>query len=390
MYTIGPGPLKRYQVIITDGSVSDDPAQHTALTTLDNLHQQLAQAQDTDVQLQGLYLWGKVGRGKTFLMDLFVSCVEPEHCLRLHFHHFMQSVHQQLRDIEGQADPLKIIATKLSKQYKILCFDEFFVTDIGDAMLLGSLMRYLFERKVIFVATSNIAPDRLYWDGLQRSRFLPAIHAIEEHTQTIHLIGEEDHRERTLHSAPIFFLTSDCDASNATQIQMLFEKLALPVTNKSLDSIHVLGREIFCVSRNSNAICFEFSNLCEGPRSSYDYVEIAKQFEHVLVLNVPPLSGYAYERIKARGTEDGSANSCEGAGSTGEREVVLAPMDDAARRFIALVDEFYECRVKLFLTSDVSLKELYTDGSLLFQFERATSRMTEMASEEYQSLPHQP
>lgn len=377
-------PKQKYQLLIENGSVIDDSAQYAALNALDGLHRQLGNTADQTEVIKGLYLWGKVGRGKTFLMDLFTDCIEPERCLRQHFHHFMELTHRQLRDLSGSADPLRLIAKTLAQQYKVLCFDEFFVSDIGDAMLLGNLMKHLFELGVILVATSNTQPDDLYQDGLQRARFLPAIKAIKDHTHRIHLTGEEDHRERPLAQQQIYFVDSVDSTLMTKTTKQLFNELALPPADASSTSITVLGRELFCVSRSQDVVCFEFSQLCEGPRSHLDYIQLAKSFKTLLLINIPALGGRSYEHIKARGTEDGSV----GSGETGERKVVHSMMDDAARRFIALVDEFYACKVKLYLVSEVPFEQLYTHGGLSFEFERARSRLIEMASIDYLCLPH--
>ncbi|OZG75242.1 cell division protein ZapE [Hahella sp. CCB-MM4] len=387
MQVSSDSPLKRYRDLVNSAAVSDDPAQEEALKALDQLYQELHHLshrrsiiRPAGNVIKGLYLWGKVGRGKTFLVDLFVQSLNSEKCLRLHFHHFMAMVHQQLNQYKGEADPLKIIARNLSRQYQVLCFDEFFVSDIGDAMLLGRLMQYLFSFKVVLVATSNTPPENLYQDGLQRARFLPAIDAICAHTRSIHLSGQQDHRERHQALDDIYFVVNDAVQAQATRDQLL-KHHDLPASEGTTTAISILGREIPYISRTRHHICFEFTQLCEGPRSHLDYMEIANQFETVVLLNVPPLSGPAYERIKARGTEDGSV----GSGETGEREVMLSRRDDAARRFIALIDELYDQRVRLFLTSEVPLHELYTQGSLQFEFERARSRLMEMGSSLYVS-----
>ncbi len=398
MNTHKTSPLQQYKQLLKESLVSHDSAQNNAITLLEELYSQLTHASAKNEPIKGLYLWGKVGRGKTFLMDLFSTSLQPRYCLRQHFHHFMASIHTQLIEATGLADPLKVIALNLSKQYKVLCFDEFFVSDIGDAMLLGRLMQYLFEFNVVLVATSNIEPENLYFNGLQRSRFLPAIDAIKQHTCKVHLDGIHDHRERQLERKQIYFITAPVSMEQPESIKLLFKSYNLPpveglieVVNKDYregDSVAVtvLGREVRCLSYNEKSICFTFSQLCEGPRSHLDYIQLAKQFETVFLLNIPSLSGSAYEHIKARGTEDGSV----GSGQTGEREVVHSSMDDAVRRFIALIDEFYERKVKLYLSSEIPLASLYIEGSLCFEFERAHSRLTEMASVDYYQLPHSP
>ena len=321
-------PLTKYQALVDSGKLQKDPSQEHAIVLLQQLYLSLQGAHEDashkskQPQSKGIYLWGKVGRGKTFLMDLLDACLPSALCKRQHFHHFMQDVHKRLTEISGKSEPLRHIAKQLSKQYKVLCFDEFFVSDIGDAMLLGNLLQYMFELNMVVVCTSNCAPNELYRNGLQRSRFLPAIAAIEAHLHVLHLNGEQDHRKRAL-----------------SYIQRYFE------------------------------VCFDFSSLCEGPRSHFDYVELAKLYKTILVFNVPPMSGQAYERIKARGTEDNGSNINIASAETGEREVVLAPMDDALRRFIALVDECYDSKTNLVMTAYVPQDEIYTSGSLMFEFD---------------------
>ena len=362
-------PLQRYQNLIANGQVSFDESQQQALMALQKLYEQQLHEQPSNL---GLYLWGKVGRGKTFLMDSFVETLDKEVCLRQHFHHFMRDVHSQLTQLSGSKDPLRQIAKQLKQRHDILCFDEFFVYDIGDAMLLGRLIMFLFEQNMVVVATSNCAPDDLYKDGLQRANFLPAIDAIQQNMKVIELAGIKDHRERQLHALKNYFLINDD----------FKEPSIVPAKNPGV--IEILGREINYLAihdseRKNKFIVFDFEDLCLGPRSHFDYIEIAKQFNTVYLVNVPALGGVMYEQIKARGTEDGSV----GSGDTGERQVKLAPMDDGARRFIALIDELYDQQVALFLTCHVPLEELYSQGSLAFQFERARSRLIEMGSEEY-------
>lgn len=378
-------PMQRYQALTAQKEVVFDDAQQQALMALQQLHQQIilpkqSQAQAGSCEL-GLYLWGKVGRGKTFLMDTFVASLPTGVCLRQHFHHFMQDVHHQLTRLSGKRDPLQHIAKQLRQDYQVLCFDEFFVNDIGDAMLLGRLIMFLFEQGMLVVATSNCEPSALYKDGLQRERFLPAIDSIYKNMQVIELAGIHDHRERQFERLNNYFVINE---NNELPIKNMLARYHLNVEpsgqkGKASGVLEVLGREIHYLAMNDRAIVFDFSDLCLGPRSHFDYIELAKQFSVIILMKVPALGGDAYERIKARGTEDGSI----GSGNIGERQVMLAPMDDGARRFIALVDELYDQQVILYLTSYVPFKELYTHGSLAFQFERASSRLIEMGTEGY-------
>lgn len=394
-------PAKQYQAQMASGQISFDESQQQAVELLEQLHQKLL-AQPSLLRLKrtrikGLYLWGKVGRGKTFLMDLFVASLPKAMCKRQHFHHLMQDVHSQLKACAGRPEPLMYLAKQFSKQYQVLCFDEFFVSDIGDAMLLGNLLQYLFELGVVVVSTSNCAPDELYRNGLQRARFLPAISAIKQHNDILHLDGKQDHRHRALTHAQSYFELPDNDEQRAELHRTLLKSAGLNVfaqnsehsANNVENKVAVLGREIHCIAQSNEAetraICFEFSELCQGTRSHFDYVELAKIFDTILLLNVPAMSGQAYETIKARGTEDRGSNINVAAAETGQREVILAPMDDAARRFIALVDECYDSNIELLITAHVPQHELYNNGALTFEFERTKSRLKEMGSVEYRN-----
>lgn len=421
-------PAAQYQQLVASKTIHFDASQQQAVEYLECLYQNLCSqrpnskvgfANHVNEPVKGIYLWGKVGRGKTFLMDLFVDCInhsgQQALCKRQHFHHFMQHVHRQLNELKGKHNPLKHIADNFAKQYKVLCFDEFFVSDIGDAMLLGNLLQFMFALNVIVVSTSNCAPNELYKNGLQRQRFLPAIDAINQQMHILHLQGGQDHRLRQLTYRQNYFVFPPVQQARALQQQAelhqnLLTTYGLPQVSKSqvsksqlkannTDYVIILGRKINVIAQNNIAqknglrnksVCFDFSQLCEGPRSHLDYVELAKQYKTILLFNVPPMSGQSYERIKARGTEDNgsslihnSAKHNVAASITGEREVVLAPMDDAARRFIALVDECYDNKIHLVLTAYVEQHQLYNSGSLTFEFERTKSRLVEMASKEY-------
>lgn len=411
---LNKSPLNQYQGLVSSNQISFDASQQQAVELLQQLYLNLqstkANNKNQSAAIKGIYLWGKVGRGKTFLMDLFVNCLPNTYCKRQHFHHFMQDVHRLLKEFSGKQEPLKHIAKKFSQQYRVLCFDEFFVSDIGDAMLLGNLLQFMFELNIVVVSTSNCAVNELYRNGLQRERFLPAIAAIEQHTQQLHLDGEHDHRHRALTHAQNYFELPHCEEQQNALHQRLLSRFNLKPsieiksgqtrseqgqseqakqksTNDFDNEISILGRKINYIAKNTEegkkAICFDFSALCQGPRSHFDYVELAKKFSIILLFNVPAMSGQAYERIKARGTEDNGSNINISAGKTGEREVVLAPMDDAVRRFIALVDECYDCNLNLLITAYVPQSQLYNSGTLMFEFERTKSRLTEMASMEY-------
>ncbi|MDO6427377.1 cell division protein ZapE [Thalassotalea sp. 1_MG-2023] len=397
-------PIKQYNALMNQNKIYADPAQSQAISLLQQLYETIQKTPHkrgllkSIAEVKGLYLWGKVGRGKTFLMDLFVQSLPAEICTRHHFHHFMQDVHHQLKLLTGKPEPLTLIAKQYSQQYRVLCFDEFFVSDIGDAMLLGRLMKAMFDFGIVIVTTSNCAPDQLYRNGLQRERFLPAIAAIKHYTKIVHLDGKQDHRHRTLTFQKIYFqLPHDVKQQHKlhqhllSEYNLIFSMSASSIGAENLpNEIVILGRNIPFIASSTNennrSICFDFSQLCQGPRSHFDYVELAKQFDTILLLNIPPLSGQPYERIKARGTEDNGLVMDNSASKTGEREIRLAPMDDAARRFIAFIDECYDRQLNVVLTSYVEQSELYNSGTLMFEFERTNSRLIEMASEEYQRL----
>jgi len=370
-------PASLYHKAIEQGHINFDSTQQQVVTELDRLFTELITAHAKQTIFQGIYLWGQVGRGKTFLMDLFCQSLPEGLAWRMHFHRFMAWVHQRLQHYSGRKDPLKLVAQDIAKKHQLLCFDELFVKDIGDAMLLGTLFENLFKLRVTLVATSNIPVQDLYLDGLQRDRFIPAIKAIAEHTNSLHLDGEKDHRQRALQSAPIYF--NELPHS-------LLQKLDLPHPADNQCPIEVLGRTIPTQGVNDCSLHCSFSQLCEGNRSHLDYIHLAQRYRNVLLTDIPPLSGQTYERIKARGTEEATLTAT----TTGAREVMLGRKDDAVRRFISLVDEFYERKVNLYLVSQIPLESLYTEGSLTFEFQRTQSRLTEMASHEYLQLAHKP
>ncbi len=301
-----------------------------------------------------MYLWGGVGRGKTYLMDIFFDCLPGDRKQRTHFHRFMQKIHQDLTQLQGRKNPLDEIAEAIAKDIQVLCFDEFFVQDIGDAMILGGLMKALFENGVILVATSNIHPDGLYENGLQRERFLAAIDLIKEHTEVAEIGSGVDYRLRSLKQANLYHcpITSDTEGI----LHQYFNELAPDISEiRSGEIVELLGREVRSRFCGDDVVWFEFDQLCAGPRSAFDYVELSKLF-HALILSGVPRLG-----------ED---------------------RKDQAKRFISLVDELYDRRVKLIISADVEIESLYQGGTLSFEFERTQSRLLEMQSEQYLSHPH--
>lgn len=304
--------------------------------------------------LRGIYLWGGVGRGKTFLMDLFFNTLASEKKRRIHFHRMMSDVHRRLQQIEGTEDPLDRIAADLADETSILCFDEFFVSDIADAMILGRLLDGLFRRGVVLVATSNVMPADLYNDGLQRQQFLPAIDALEQHTEIIGLAGETDYRlllfeEAGTYLAPVNELAH-------TKLAHYFEEISSGEA-QSNHEIDILGRKIRTQHCAKGIAWFDFMDICNGPRSQEDYIEIARCYPTVIISEIPLLT-----------TE----------------------LDNPARRFIALIDEFYERKVKLIISASTSPDSLYQGKRLEFEFRRTASRLIEMQSKAYLHAAHLP
>ncbi len=304
--------------------------------------------------IKGVYFFGGVGRGKTYLVDTFYDCLPFNNKMRVHFHRFMHRVHQELKTLSGQSDPLKIIANKFAQETRVICFDEFFVSDITDAMILGTLFEALFANNVTLVATSNIIPDELYRNGLQRERFLPAIKLINEHTEVVNVDSGIDYRLRTLEQAEIFHFPLDKQADE--NLRHYFKQLSGESGEQGRD-IEINNRQLATVFVSDGVVYFDFSILCESARSQGDYMEISQLYHTVLLSNV-----------KQMGTD----------------------CDDTTRRFIALVDEFYERHVKLIISAEVALEELYTCGRLAFEFKRCLSRLQEMQSHDYLASEHLP
>ena len=302
--------------------------------------------------VRGMYLWGGVGRGKTFLMDLFFETLAIKKKQRVHFHRMLHEVHDLLKALGNVEDPLDKVAADIARHTRVLCFDEFFVSDIGDAMILGRLLDGLFRRGVTLVATSNSKPDDLYEDGLQRQRFLPAIELLNQHTTVVHMDGDIDYRLRLLKKAGTYLFPDDAHALG--KLSYFFDESASSQirSNQELD---VYGRRIRAHKCAKGIAWFRFDDICDGPRSQADYIEIARWYPSVIVSGVPRFD---------------------------------ATLENQARRFIALVDEFYDRRVKLILSAEVDVKSLYRGNRLAFEFERTVSRLIEMQSNQYLALPH--
>jgi cell division protein ZapE len=359
-------PLERYERDLQKPGFQADVAQRRAIEHLQHLFIELqAQRRSGWRQLlgswlapppavQGLYLWGGVGRGKTYLMDTFFEALPFPQKMRTHFHRFMRRVHAELTQLKGEKNPLDKVATVLAGEARVICFDEFFVADITDAMILANLLKALFARGVTLVATSNVEPGNLYKDGLQRERFLPAIELLREHVVILNVDGGTDYRLRALVKAELYYSPLDDAAERA--LEDCFQRLVPDsrAIRRDLD-LAVEGRMIRARCEADDVVWFDFKALCDGPRSQHDYIVLAKEYHAVLVSNVP---------------EFGQRN------------------DDQARRFIYLVDEFYDRHVKLVLSAATPLNMLYGDGRLGFEFQRTQSRLLEMQSQEYLALPH--
>lgn len=359
-----PGPiLRHYRELVAGGAFDADPDQRTAAEALDALARELLARPKPGVlgrlrgerrrAVRGLYLWGGVGRGKTWLMDLFYDGLALERKERVHFHRFMRKIHDALRDLGQVRDPLQNVADAWSRRCEVLCLDEFFVTDIADAMLLAGLLERLFRNGTTLVTTSNIEPDGLYRNGLQRAKFLPAIDLLKRHTRVLRLAGDTDFRLRILERSEIYHAPLD-DAAEAG-LQRAFDRIAAEsVMNPVLE---INGRPFHARRRGDGVVWFEFEELCGKPRGAIDYIELARAFNTVLLSNAPAL-----------GDDDA----------------------DAARRFITLVDEFYDRNVKLLMSAAVAVDALYRGRKLAFEFQRTASRLTEMQSHDYLARPHLP
>ena len=374
---------EQYQQLIELNKLKPDNEQYKAALALDDLSRKLICAQKPKSILfkinnlftkhepiQGIYFHGRVGRGKTMLMDLFYQQLKIKRKRRIHFHHFMENVHQQLKDFSGKDNPLMLIAKLWSTQVDILCFDEFFVNDIGDAMLLAGLLKTMLSNGITLVATSNCPPKELYKNGLQRERFLPTIDVINHYCQVISIDGPTDHRLLTSETQQYKYRDySICNDIEHNFLVDYVNKLSLGNICYN-DYIVINNRNINFRSRSDNTIWFDFMALCSGPRSQRDYIKLADNFKNVLVSNVPQFNGKLIPAVFS-GVEDGYQRSGVVMGQ-------LRGLDDEARRFIALVDEFYDRGIRLIITADVDITELYQGTQLNFEFARCMSRLFEM------------
>ena len=366
-----------YAQQLSERGFQPDPVQAAVVDRLEDLRQRLLAAREADASLvrrlfsgfgskpasdpvRGLYLWGGVGRGKTWMMDLFYQSLPFPERRRRHFHRFMHDVHAELKELQQREAPLEVVAEHIAQDTRVLCFDEFFVSDIADAMILGGLFAALFKRGVTLVATSNVEPRNLYKDGLQRQRFLPTIDLLGQHVDVMAVDGTTDYRLRRLTQAGTY-LPSDAP-DTGRRLQELFDELADhdgddATANTTTHSIEIVGRRIPVIRERGGVVWCDFMAVCSGPRSQEDYIEIARDYQSVIVSDIPVLDSLH---------------------------------EDEARRLIALVDELYDRNVNLIVSAAAPPTELYKGERVAFQFERTASRLIEMQSEEYLAREHRP
>lgn len=356
-------PLTWYQAASQQAAFIRDAAQARAIEHLDRLWTELMMFKRKrnrflgrslrSPQLpKGLYFYGGVGRGKSFLMDAFYGCLPYRRKRRVHFHAFMAEIHQRLRGLKSEVNPLKAVAAEIAKETRVLCFDEFHVSDIADAMILGRLLENLFNEGVVLVATSNYAPSELYPQGQNRSSFLPTIALIEEKLTILNVDGGEDYRHRTLTAAEVFYIPANDE--NERKLADLFTQVTAGQAERSSE-IEIHGRMLRCKKRTDKAIWFDFRMLCFGPRSQADYLYLSEHYEMIFVSGIEKLS--QAERAEAR-------------------------------RLTWLIDVMYDYRVKFCATCDVPVGEIYVEGDFAQEFVRTASRLTEMQSQEYLNLSH--
>ncbi len=371
-------PYERYRRDLQQEGFQHDPAQEKAIQALQKIYDQLmtqpeqpppskktglfarlsgrnkADVISSSPAIKGLYLWGGVGRGKTYLVDTFADALPLERKQRIHFHSFMRAVHAELKELKNQEEPLRVVARRFAEKAQVICLDEFFVSDITDAMLLDGLLRELFANGVTLITTSNIHPDGLYKDGLQRARFLPAIELIKQHLDVLNVDGGIDYRLRYLEKAEIYHYPLDDRAEQI--LNDVFDHIAPEPGHRGGD-LEIEGRFIPTLREADGIVWFNFRAICDGPRGTADYIEIARCYHTVLISNLPAFDWQ---------------------------------MENQARRFINLVDEFYDRSVKLILSAAVPVLKLYQGEKLKFEFQRTVSRLQEMQSHDYLERPHLP
>jgi cell division protein ZapE len=348
---------EQYQRELAERGYQSDPAQLRAIEALDRCAREWVGYQEQRSRLlamllsapevpRGVYLYGGVGRGKSFLMDCFYTAVQVERKTRLHFHEFMREVHRELADLQGTVNPLDELGARIAKRHQLICFDEFHVADITDALILHRLLTALFENGVGFVATSNFRPDDLYPDGLHRDRILPAIELLNRKLEVVRVDNGVDYRGRVMQHVRLYHTPLGPQADRA--MDETFTQLAEVRDEDPV--LRIESREIRARRKAGGVVWFDFNTLCGGPRSQNDYLEIATQFHTVLLSGVPQMP---------------------------------VRMASEARRFTWLVDVLYDRRVKLIMSAQVPPEALYTEGPLAHEFPRTVSRLYEMQSPEF-------
>lgn len=368
-------PYQRYRRDLLREDFHHDPAQERVILHLQRIYDELLTVPTTNFPstprrfslkrfikvgrmdpvfqpVRGLYIWGGVGRGKTYLVDTFFDALPLERKLRTHFHRFMNKVHSNLRALKEQQDPLKIVAWQFAQEARVICLDEFFVSDITDAMLLAGLLRELFSSGTTLITTSNIQPDELYLHGLQRPRFLPAIELIKEHMDVIHIDDGMDYRLRYLEKAEIYHYPLDEQAARI--LGDTFDHVS-PEPGHNGVVLEIEGRPIVTCRHADGVVWFDFRAICDGPRSQTDYIEIARCFHTVFISGIP---------------------------------IMDWQMEDQARRFLNLVDEFYDRNVKLIVSAAAPPQQIYQGSKLAFEYRRTISRLQEMQSHDYLARQH--
>lgn len=350
-------PQQDYNGKVKNGAIVGDDEQLTVIKQLDDIYHRLLVEHKRrksffaflckHKSVRGMYLCGGVGIGKTMMMDCFYQAIPFENKMRMHFHQFMRMVHKELKKYQGKKNPVSLIANDLAKKYMLICFDEFFVTDITDAMLLARLLEALFANGVTLVATSNVMPDDLYRRGLQRDQFLPAIDLIKHHCAVWHIPATNDYRMRHLSHAGVFFVPNDAEA--AMEMQKSFDILAQG-EKVSFEAISVCGRDIPVIKVSDSVVWFDFSVICLPPRSQHDYLEIAERYNTVFISNITSMSSQANDRISL---------------------------------FIKLIDVFYDTHTRLVISAEDTVDELYKHGRMIFEYTRVCSRLGEMQSDHY-------
>ena len=378
-------PKERYQSDLSAGVILPDEAQAQAVDALQDVFERLnlrlsekksfltkLLGKGAPAPITGLYMWGGVGRGKTYLMDSFYEALDVTRKSRMHFNRFMQRVHADLTELSGEKNPLDIVADRIASETVVLCFDEFYVSDIGDAMLLGGLMQKLFDRGICLVATSNIAPEGLYENGLQRARFIPAIKAVEANTRVLNVDSGIDYRLRVLSQSELYFEKGqgDCEkgeggfkegekafsVDRSSPLNKLFSDLS-GGRQPEAEVLVINRRNLQALGVSEGVLLAEFAELCLAPRSAADYTQLAKEYHSVLIDNVPELT---------------------------------SDIEDGARRFITLIDEFYDRNIKVAIVANRPMASLYSGKKLSFEFQRTLSRLIEMQSVEYLGREHLP